>query len=124
MFHLSKQSIPLPSFQKRRKIQSVMLDCDWTFDVHSLVPRKSWWMAIRLSLRHDSSPVDVPFAHRKRAAHDKCHGDFTFRRFGSDQRNRYLAIFGDRQNPAITRMSVWRVAVFAGAPSVGKCARV
>ena len=55
-----------------------------TFDVHSLVPRKSWWMAILVSLRHDSSPVDVSFAHRKRTTQDNRHRDFAFRRFGRD----------------------------------------
>lgn len=53
-------------------------------------------MAILVSLRHDSSALDVPFAHRKRPAFDKCHGGFTFRRFGRDQRERYLAVLVDR----------------------------
>ena len=53
-------------------------------------------MAILVSLRHDSSAVDVSFAHRKWTAQDKCHRDFTFRGFGRDQRGRYLAVFVDR----------------------------
>src|SRR5262245_16801498 len=82
-----------------------MLDCHWSFDVHTLVPRKSWWLAILVSLRHDSSSLDVPLAHRKRTTKDNCHGDFTLRRFGRDQRNRYLAVFVDRQDSTIARMS-------------------
>jgi len=41
-------------------------------------------MAILVSLRHDSSAMDVPFTHRKRTTHDNGHGDFTFDRFRRD----------------------------------------
>ena len=78
-----------------------MLDCDCTFNLRALVPRESWRVAILVSLRHDSSPVDVPFAHRKWTAHDNCHRDFTFRRFARDQRSRYLAIFVDGRNSTV-----------------------
>src|SRR6266571_3492539 len=42
LFDLSGQSVSLPSFSRRRKIQGCSLDRDWLIDRCALVPWKPW----------------------------------------------------------------------------------
>ncbi len=48
------------SFSEQVESTDHIVDRDWDYHVGALVPRKSGRLAIRLPLRHDSSPVDVP----------------------------------------------------------------
>ena len=79
---------------------------DRLLDARALVPRKSWKLAVFISLRHGSSPLDFSFADRQRPSKNSCQRDLALRRLGCNQRNGYMAISLDRPNPALAMDSV------------------
>src|SRR5436190_19697475 len=77
LFDPSGQSISLPSFSRRRKIQECGLDRDWLIDRCALVPRKPWGLAILVSLRYHSTSLDVSLTGWQRPGEYFCYRNVT-----------------------------------------------
>src|SRR5207244_2406412 len=84
LFDLSGQSVSLPSFSRRRKIQECGLDRDWVIDRCALVPWKPWGLAILVSLRHHSASLDVSLTGRQRLVEYFCYRSVAIHRLSSD----------------------------------------
>src|SRR5207237_5465485 len=80
LFDFSGQSISLPSFSRRRKIQDCSLDRDWVTDRCALVPWKPWGLAIFVSLCHHPPSLDVSLTGRQRPSEYIRYRDFTIYR--------------------------------------------
>src|SRR6266480_6663112 len=84
LFDLPSQSVPFPSFSRRRKIQGCGLDRNWLIDRCALVPWKSGGLAILVSLRHYPPSLDISLTSRQRPNEYICYRGFIIDRLSSD----------------------------------------
>src|ERR1700704_6617832 len=81
LFDFHSQSLPLPYFSRRRKIQDCSLDRDCAINASALVSRKSRWLAVLLPVCDDLATLDVSAAGWQWSAKSICNRDFAFHCF-------------------------------------------
>ena len=106
LLNLSCEPVPMPSFSPGRKIHGGCLDCDRPVNACPLVSRKSRKLAVFVSLRHDSSSLDVSFTDRQRPGENNRQRGVPFRRLDCDQCFGYLVVSLDRPNPALAQRPI------------------
>ena len=77
-------------------------------DAGPLVPWQPRKLAVLVSLRDDSHPLDVSPAHRQRSGKNNHQRDIPFHRLSCYQCNGHVAIPLDRPNPALATFAVCR----------------